>query len=382
MTAEPLAPGAPAIILYRQVDRDDHGYSSHEDQYFRIKVLTEEGRKYADVEIPYDKDHEGIKGISARTIRPDGTIASFDGKVFNKSVVKGKGLKYWAATFTLPDVQIGSIVEYFYTANLKGSWLYDSHSTLSNELFTKREAFSLKPYKDNSSVWSTHWAWQNLPEGTGYPQQDAQHVIRLEVTNIPAFRSEDYMPPALELMARIDFSYNQGTVSPNEDFYWEETGKKLGEQLDNFIDKKKAMQEAAAGIVAAGDSPEVKMQKIYSRVQQMRNKAYEVEETAQEKKREKEKAAANVEEVWKRGYGNGEELTWLYLALVRAAGLEAYGAWVSTRDKYFFSPKTHDSSRLNTNVVVVKANGKQFYADPGSAFTPFGLKGVWAIGRC
>ena len=31
-------------------------------------------------------------------------------------------------------------------------------------------------------------------------------------------------------------------------------------------------------------------------------------------KREKEKAPANAEEVWKRGYGSGGELTWLYLA--------------------------------------------------------------------
>ena len=52
MTSEPLAPGAPAIILYRQVDRDDNGHTSHEDNYFRIKILTEEGRKYANVEIP------------------------------------------------------------------------------------------------------------------------------------------------------------------------------------------------------------------------------------------------------------------------------------------------------------------------------------------
>jgi hypothetical protein len=45
MTSEPLAPGAPAIILYRQVDRDDNGHTSHEDYYFRVKILTEEGRK-------------------------------------------------------------------------------------------------------------------------------------------------------------------------------------------------------------------------------------------------------------------------------------------------------------------------------------------------
>jgi hypothetical protein len=44
ITNEPLAPGAPAIILYRQVDRDDNGRTSHEDDYIRIKILTGEGR--------------------------------------------------------------------------------------------------------------------------------------------------------------------------------------------------------------------------------------------------------------------------------------------------------------------------------------------------
>ena len=46
MTNEPKAPGAPAIILFREVDRDDNGqYGSKEDTYIRIKILTEEGRK-------------------------------------------------------------------------------------------------------------------------------------------------------------------------------------------------------------------------------------------------------------------------------------------------------------------------------------------------
>ena len=43
MTSEPKAPGAAAIILYRQVDRDDVG--SKETNYLRMKILTEEGRK-------------------------------------------------------------------------------------------------------------------------------------------------------------------------------------------------------------------------------------------------------------------------------------------------------------------------------------------------
>ena len=56
MASEPLAPGAPAIILYRQVERDDNPFTGHEEQYYRIKIFTEEGRKHADVEIPFFKE--------------------------------------------------------------------------------------------------------------------------------------------------------------------------------------------------------------------------------------------------------------------------------------------------------------------------------------
>src|SRR5690349_15397268 len=76
VTSEPLAPGAPAVILYREVDRNDLGRSSHggvtvmenenltgryEDNYVRIKILTEAGRKYADIEIPFAAQFEEIK---------------------------------------------------------------------------------------------------------------------------------------------------------------------------------------------------------------------------------------------------------------------------------------------------------------------------------
>src|SRR5215831_16386458 len=111
-TSEPLAPGATAIILYRQVDRDDSGTAGFENNFVRIKIFKEEGRKYADIEIPYYKESGGqIARVSGRTIHPDGSVSEFKGKPFDKSIVKAKGLKYMAKTFTLPDVQVGSIIE-------------------------------------------------------------------------------------------------------------------------------------------------------------------------------------------------------------------------------------------------------------------------------
>ena len=107
MTAEPLAPGAPAIYLYRQVDRDDK--VGHEENYVRIKILTEEGRKQADLEIPFVKDLTKIRGIKARTLRPDGTIADFVGQIYEKTIVKSRGVRLLVQTLSLPDVQVGSI---------------------------------------------------------------------------------------------------------------------------------------------------------------------------------------------------------------------------------------------------------------------------------
>src|SRR5208282_3547980 len=88
MTGDAAAPGAPAIILYRQVDRDDsNAHTPHEYNYVREKIFTEEGRKYADVEIPFVKGEYDIINIRARTVRPDGSSVVYDGKVYEKEIV-------------------------------------------------------------------------------------------------------------------------------------------------------------------------------------------------------------------------------------------------------------------------------------------------------
>jgi hypothetical protein len=371
MTSEPKAPGAPAIILFRQVDRDDRGLTAHEDVYLRIKILTEDGRRYADIEIPFYKEQGNIVNLHARTIRPDGTIVEFSGKAFDKSIVKGRTVKYLAKTFTLPDVQVGSILEYYYTQDLAEHYVFDSHWILSNELFTKRARFSLIPYNSNYMQFYLRWTWNNLPPGTSPPVQAPNHVISMEASDIPGFHTEDYMPPENEMKSRVDFIYSEDMFERDMDTYWKNVGKKRYRALESFIGKQKSMEHAVSEIVSPSDSPEVKLQKIYARVQQIRNTSFEVAKTEQEQKRSKEKAPDNVEEIWKKQYGNGVELTWLFLALARAAGFEASGLWVSDRQNYFFFPQSMDSRRLDANVVAVKLNGKNVFFDPGAAFAPF-----------
>ncbi len=373
MTGEPKAPGAPAIILFHQVDRDDRGRTAHEDVYFRIKIFTEEGRKYADIEIPFWKEQGDVVNVHGRTIKPDGTIVNFGGKVFDKSIVKTRGVKYMAKTFTLSDVQPGAVIEYYYTTDFNENYVFESHWILNDELFTKSAKFSLKPYSSSYAQYNVRWTWHYLPAGTAQPAEAPNHVINLEVSDVPAFHTEDYMPPQDELKSRVDFIYSEDTYEKDPDKYWKKLGKRRNDQLENFIGKRKAMEQAAAEIVSPNDPPEVKLQKIYARVQQIRNTSYGVRKSEQEQKRNKEKDPDNVEAIWKKQYGNGQELTWLFLALARSAGFEASGMWLADRAHYFFVPQTMDGRRLDANVVVVKLNGKDLFFDPGAAFIPFGM---------
>jgi hypothetical protein len=71
MTVEPGFPGAAVTCLARSV-WDDYNHTLTHQVYVRLKILTEEGRKYADVEIAYDNDFK-FRSVEARTIHSDGT---------------------------------------------------------------------------------------------------------------------------------------------------------------------------------------------------------------------------------------------------------------------------------------------------------------------
>jgi len=58
------------VFLYWQVDRKDGARASTEYNYVRVKVLTEEGRNVANVEIPYLKEKVNISGVRAEPSGP------------------------------------------------------------------------------------------------------------------------------------------------------------------------------------------------------------------------------------------------------------------------------------------------------------------------
>ena len=356
-------PGSHAVILYRKVDRNDR--ESWETQYYRIKILDEEGKSHANVETDVVPSHIKITNLEARTIHPDGSIVPFQGKAVDKLIAKYKGTSLYSKVFTLPDVQAGSIIEYRYRAKWDTVMLYDSSWSIQSELPTRDAEFSLRYYNEGYNVsWLTYF----LPS----QPVDNKGVVSLKVQNIPGMEKEDYMPPQKELRARVEFFYATGRMKTT-DGYWDDQAKEWYELVNEYMNKKKAAQNEVAALNLSSDPPALKLHKIYDRVQKIRNLTYESEKSGKEQQRENLKDNSNIEDVLKHGYAYHNQLVRTFVAMARAAGLDATVLRVTERDESFFHKEIPKWEQLSTELAVVKVDGQDHYFDPGVPFCPFGL---------
>jgi hypothetical protein len=372
----PASPGANAMILYRESIVDEKHASTDGVsviEYYRIKIFTKEGVSQGDVEIPFFKESSDIKDVRARTIQPDGTIANFQGNPFEKTLVKATGVKYLAKTFTLPDVQPGSIIEYRYRNQFKPGFLHDKEWILTSDLYTREGHFTFQPFNAN---WDNHpLFFRQYGVTTPIKPEKENGGYKLVLHDIPGIPEESYMPPTRTLQQRLEFYYRSEDDPGNEttDHYWARMNQKLNGEFDHFIDKKSALEKELAKTVDPKDAPEVKVRKIYARVQQIRNLSMEQERSEKEQKKENIKKTSSVEDVLNHGYGYGSDINALFVGLCRTAGFSSNVVMIAPRDTTIFLPNLQDMGQLSDDIVWVKAGDKEYYLDPALPSYPFGI---------
>jgi hypothetical protein len=382
LTDNSLEPGAPAMVLYREVQTDNN--KSLDTHYTRIKIFNERGKKYADVEIPYLENRTEVENIQARTVAPDGQSTVFDGRVFDKVVAKTRRFRINVKAFTLPNVQAGSILEYSYSVHwhsdfpdvikhpenyiIPGSIAYPAaHWDVERELFVRRAHFVLHPLSHHAPI---QVRLLRLPKMTG-PQQQADGTLQMDLENIRGIHQEEHSPPEEALTGEVYLFYVAGYYS--NDNYWSTLAKFQSHEMEKFLAKSKVVREEAAKLVAAGDSPETKLRKIYDRVQQIRFISFEPAKSEKEQQQENLKPNKNVEEVLTRGYAFANEVNLLFVALAREAGFTAYPVRVGSRRRNFFLNNLPDPNQLDAEVVEVQLPDKKTYLDPATLHCPFGL---------
>jgi hypothetical protein len=299
MTSIKEQPGAPAVVLQREEIDDDMNNS--QSVYERIKILTDAGREYANVELPYSRRGFSIGGISGRTVHADGSIIQYEGKPFDKAVIKGGGIRVNVKSFTLPDVQVGSIIEYRYDLRYEDHRLLPPEWEVQTNLFQRKAYFKFIPFQNHGSMYvqidhgqvANGVAWtpflgkgpqpemHERPTNTFATVHDVSYWVDLNLENIPAFIEEPFMPPANIMKMRVYFYYRQNAKTED---YWKAEGKFWNKDVEDFVGKKKGIQEALAKIIVPSDTPEQKARKIYSFVSSLENQDYIPERTVQEQK--------------------------------------------------------------------------------------------------
>ena len=361
MNEAPGNSGAAAVQLYfaDYISENDHS----EFVYHRIKVLKESGRSFADVEIPVPS-FLGVKlqDLQARTIQPDGRIVNYTGTPFEKVILKGRGFKFLAETFTMPEVAVGSILEYKYKLKGKGPEAIDREWLLEQDLFTVKEDFRF----DFPPTWYANFVAS--PGVTKQPQRD-KGSYQLEMNDVPAFDREEQMPPEQEYRQNIRFLYSGGGRLGS----WLPEVKPISDALDAYMAPRKEVRQAAAEAVGDETIAEQKLRKLYARAQQVRNLTYERRRSEAEEKREQLKENKNAADVIRHGYGDRDEINFLFVAMARAQGFDASVILVASRRRRLFDRNWPALPQMNSRIAAVKLNGHDVYLDPGTRFCPYGF---------
>jgi hypothetical protein len=386
MTADPKAPGAAAVYLnVEEIANDPLHYRS---VYIRIKVLQEKGKELATVEIPYEHTNFKITDIKARTIHSDGTVIPLVGKpedllVAKTSTREGEHLQVNRKVFTLPNFEVGSILEYKYQIEYGEGFSSSPHWEIQRPYFVHKAHYEFTPAKqflagstnvttsylqdEHARVLNTIIWWPRLPQGVAVIK-DAIGNFSVDVTDVPATPDEEWIPPIESIQYKVFFYYKAASTAQN---FWIDEAKLWSKDVDHFAEPSRSIKEAVAGIISPADSDIDKAKKLYKAVQALDNTDYSRKKTESEMKQLKLKTAKHAEDTWAQKSGNSEDIAMLYLAMLRAAGLTAYATKVVDREQGNFDPTYLSLSQLDDTVVVLSTGGKEFALDPGEKMCPF-----------
>ena len=422
MTSDPKAPGAAAVYLYREETEDDpHAFRT---VYARIKVLTEAGKSAAVVHVsfpqtlvynavgnnssflasgdatnfsapalertgedqPWDTDsYVGkveIGALEGRVTQADGTVVPLTGKPSQLLKVT-KGPRGSETTFTMPAVEVGSVIEYRYQVR------YDRYLTapdwkLQKDYFIHKEHFVFRPsahflpqdvngpgvgdsvLKDpHDNILTDIHLKQVLPAGKTLTR-DAMGNYVLDLTDVPPIPQESFAPPLNTEAYSVDFFY---TYTPDVKDYWQKQMGFWTKELNAYTAPTQTLQNAVREFVSPSDSPEEKAKKLYDVVQKIQNTDSSPDGAPLTGSEWIPKG--KVDSVLLNKKGSSNQIAFLYLALLRTAGINARPQRIASRSLRIFSAQYMDNIQLDTVLIGLKLDGKEILVDPGTRMAPF-----------
>ncbi len=360
-----VEPNADAEVIFWEVRVDDTSSDLVMRHYKRIKIFTENGReKHSKVDIPFTKRMK-ISEIEARVIKADGSIVVLNkSDIFEREIARKNKNKLKAKSFAVPNIEIGSIVEYRYKETIRNDWASNMRMMFQHDDPIQNITYYFKPYA------STKYYTFNMDDTKFI--KDKGGFYRATLTDVPALKDEPRMPPEDEVRSWLLLYYAPEKETASD--FWARTGFAIAKGFDikDTLKPGRDIKAAAEQITAGANSPDERIAKIYEFCQtKIKNITFDPQMT--DEQREAIKSNKTASDTYKRMQGTDNEINELFASLVSAIGLEARLAFGGDRSEKFFNPRQAHLSFIHFGAIGVNVNGVWKYYDPGNPFIPYGM---------
>jgi hypothetical protein len=361
----------PSASLVITLDEGTTVYNNLENQvtyrHVRMKVLKEEGLKYADFSFTYPGrwDYVEIDRLEGKCINigNDGKLNEFP--VDKKSIYNRKVNKFYRQiSFAFPQVKVGSILEYRYRIINKRSW--DVRDWDFQKTF---------PVYQSSYHYTTHPSIEvsySLQKKAEYPviikQEPKGNAILFQMNNIPAMEDEPYMDSRENNLQKVQFritKYSGWIGFQTFNTSWKEVADVLRKYkgFGTFLNTYSRDINVFVGSLTKNESPFMKMKLIHDYVR--KNIEYNDDDQFY--------ADNDLVKLWHEKKGSSGDINLLLVYMLRSAGLATNPVLISERGNGRVEKSVYDLDQFSNVYAQVIIDGKKYYLDGTDKRTPCGF---------
>jgi hypothetical protein len=376
MTVYDKDSSAVAVILFdfgkAYVNLNNVNSTLNIERHIRIKILKSDGLSWADASIPLfhrGNTEEKVVSLKAVTYTLEGgkvveTKMSKEGifkERFNRNINLQK--------FTLPNVKVGSVIEYSYTimsdflANFPNWQFQYSIPSRHSEFWAYiPDFFVMEKYMQGYLTANTY----EVKDRT--MNEYFEKIHHWVVTSCPAFKPEPFITTESDYVSKINFAlaYIRFPQAPIQEIMgsWEKLAQELleAEGFGKTITGSNFLKKQAEAIVLGKQSDREKVEAIHAYVKN------NLEWDGQ-----KDFTADNLKDVFERRKGTAGDINLALASLLEKVGLAVDMVLLSTRDHGFIRKNYPMSRQLNYVVCRVLVDNKFVFLDATEKYLPVGV---------
>lgn len=383
MTSVPGEPGAPAVVLFKDaelqmLDPERQEVSSRLHVAVRLKILTEEGKRYGEVINPHSEAVR-LQSFIGRTVLPDGRVVPLpQDAVFRRR--QSATEREYVTSAAFPAVEVGAIIDYQYDLRFDSifymePWYFqDRLPVLHSEIVYHipksigvrtwgRETIpgKLKSSKTGSSLGTDLKIWMDdapaVPEEAGsFPFADMATRFMIVPSELASYGQREHLLDSWESTCRLV-----------QEYVYEKPCK--GDR--RVRDRARDLVPAAA----RKDAPAAATTLFRFVRDEIGNEEGDGIWVSQ---------STTLDAILERGRATPTEKALILLSMLDALKLDATLVWASNRSDGVPDTQVANPNWFNHAIVRISAAGKETFLDPSDrglapGQLPPGLQGMPAL---